>query len=490
MPAATEEPERTDQRPPSDAADDAPRRASRSAARAPAPSDEKPHDAPLPELGLAPPLRRRARRAGPRRRCRVPGSARRRGRACATLQAAWPQPHLTSPTSSRRICAASSAASTPVGSPQPRRRISRTRGTTSGGCSTTRASRRDSSTGRAVRPAAARPRRHERCLPDDAGLGRPAPRRLRPRTSRRVARELRPRAIAFVGKEAYRGVFGERPELGPQPRELESSGLFVLPSTSPANAAVPYAERLSWFRALHAWLEPVPRDGRPRARARRCRSACCCSAGRTRSPAPPGGSRPAAGSRRARPTRRAPARAPGRARARRDPTSVRVVWRADARHAVGRQDRRAAGALPRGARRPARRRAARRPRRRERPRPPLVDARRARCHRRARPRRLRSPSSCGASLAFSGRGGPRHRPPARRDRLGRRLDRARLRRRPAIRTLDGEPRGTRDERDRPALAPARLRRMFILAITGVPLAQLRLGCGRSPFQTVLWVKIA
>jgi hypothetical protein len=26
--------------------------------------------------------------------------------------------------------------------------------------------------------------------------------------------------------------------------------LFVLPSTSPANAAVPYAERLRWFRAL------------------------------------------------------------------------------------------------------------------------------------------------------------------------------------------------------------------------------------------------
>ena len=76
----------------------------------------------------------------------------------------------------------------------------------------------------------------------------------------RVARELRPRAVAFVGKEAYRGAFGERAELGPQPRSLGDSGLFVLPSTSPANAAVPYAERLHWFRALRAWLEPVPRD--------------------------------------------------------------------------------------------------------------------------------------------------------------------------------------------------------------------------------------
>jgi TDG/mug DNA glycosylase family protein len=75
-----------------------------------------------------------------------------------------------------------------------------------------------------------------------------------------VARDLHPRAIAFVGKEAYRGLFSERAELGPQARELHGSALFVLPSTSPANAAVPYAERLQWFRALHAWLEPVPRS--------------------------------------------------------------------------------------------------------------------------------------------------------------------------------------------------------------------------------------
>jgi double-stranded uracil-DNA glycosylase len=75
-----------------------------------------------------------------------------------------------------------------------------------------------------------------------------------------MARELRPHAIAFVGKEAYRGLFGERPELGPQTRELHDTSLYVLPSTSPANAAVPYPERLRWFRALHDWLEPVPRE--------------------------------------------------------------------------------------------------------------------------------------------------------------------------------------------------------------------------------------
>jgi TDG/mug DNA glycosylase family protein len=74
-----------------------------------------------------------------------------------------------------------------------------------------------------------------------------------------VAAELAPLAIAFVGKEAYRGLFGERPELGPQQGTLGDVGLFVLPSTSPANAAVPYTERLRWFEALRDWLEPVDR---------------------------------------------------------------------------------------------------------------------------------------------------------------------------------------------------------------------------------------
>ncbi|TML74338.1 MAG: mismatch-specific DNA-glycosylase [Actinobacteria bacterium] len=66
----------------------------------------------------------------------------------------------------------------------------------------------------------------------------------------RVARELRPGWIGFVGKEAYRGAFRERPALGVQQRTLATTRLFVLPSTSPANAAVPWDERLHWFREL------------------------------------------------------------------------------------------------------------------------------------------------------------------------------------------------------------------------------------------------
>jgi double-stranded uracil-DNA glycosylase len=75
----------------------------------------------------------------------------------------------------------------------------------------------------------------------------------------RIAAELRPRAIAFVGKEAYRGAFGERAALGLQERRLGGTALFVLPSTSPANAAVPYRERLRWFRELSRWLDKCSR---------------------------------------------------------------------------------------------------------------------------------------------------------------------------------------------------------------------------------------
>jgi double-stranded uracil-DNA glycosylase len=69
-----------------------------------------------------------------------------------------------------------------------------------------------------------------------------------------LARELRPEAIAFVGKEAYRGAFGERPQLGLQERRLGDTLLFVLPSTSPANAAVGWDERLRWFSELRRLL--------------------------------------------------------------------------------------------------------------------------------------------------------------------------------------------------------------------------------------------
>jgi TDG/mug DNA glycosylase family protein len=74
----------------------------------------------------------------------------------------------------------------------------------------------------------------------------------------RLAADYGPAWIAFVGKAAYQGPFGGRPDLGEQDRRLGATRLFVLPSTSPANAAVPYPERLRWFEALRARL-PAPR---------------------------------------------------------------------------------------------------------------------------------------------------------------------------------------------------------------------------------------
>jgi TDG/mug DNA glycosylase family protein len=70
-----------------------------------------------------------------------------------------------------------------------------------------------------------------------------------------IAVELRPRAIAFVGKEAYRGPFGRRADHGLLSERLGRSALFVLPSTSPANAAVSWPERLRWFGELRLLLD-------------------------------------------------------------------------------------------------------------------------------------------------------------------------------------------------------------------------------------------
>jgi TDG/mug DNA glycosylase family protein len=80
-----------------------------------------------------------------------------------------------------------------------------------------------------------------------------------------IALELRPAVIAFVGKAGYAGAFRQRPALGLQERRLGETALFVLPSTSPANAAVPYEERLRWFRALRELLGSSPPSADSRA---------------------------------------------------------------------------------------------------------------------------------------------------------------------------------------------------------------------------------
>ncbi len=76
-----------------------------------------------------------------------------------------------------------------------------------------------------------------------------------------LAHNLKPAWLGFVGKEAYRGTFGSPTQLGLQERVLDETRVFVLPSTSPANAAVPWSERLRWFSELAALSAPEPRPG-------------------------------------------------------------------------------------------------------------------------------------------------------------------------------------------------------------------------------------
>ena len=81
----------------------------------------------------------------------------------------------------------------------------------------------------------------------------------------KIAHDLRPAWIGFVGKAAYEGTFSERATHGLQSRRLGDTQLFVLPSTSPANAAVPWSERQRWFQELAGRASGLPL--RPAARA-------------------------------------------------------------------------------------------------------------------------------------------------------------------------------------------------------------------------------
>jgi len=60
---------------------------------------------------------------------------------------------------------------------------------------------------------------------------------------------------------------------------------------------------------------------------------------------------------------------------------------------------------------------------------------------------------------------------------------------PAIRTLQGEPRQRAMREIGLRWRPLGYGALAVLAVTGAPLAQHDYDEGRSPFQTVLWVKI-
>jgi uncharacterized membrane protein len=60
---------------------------------------------------------------------------------------------------------------------------------------------------------------------------------------------------------------------------------------------------------------------------------------------------------------------------------------------------------------------------------------------------------------------------------------------PAIRILEGEPRQRAMREIGLRWRPLGYSALLVLAVTGVPLAQHDYDEGRSPFQTVLWVKV-
>jgi double-stranded uracil-DNA glycosylase len=72
-----------------------------------------------------------------------------------------------------------------------------------------------------------------------------------------IIQRYKPRAICFNSKTAFEGFFGKGVlrSFGPQTLTLANAPVFVLPSTSPANAAVPLVVKKKYFRELKRWLE-------------------------------------------------------------------------------------------------------------------------------------------------------------------------------------------------------------------------------------------
>src|SRR5207245_2401260 len=60
----------------------------------------------------------------------------------------------------------------------------------------------------------------------------------------------RPLVVCFNGLTGYRGAFDPRAGLGRQPGWVEGAAVFVVPSTSGANAGYTRAERVEWFARL------------------------------------------------------------------------------------------------------------------------------------------------------------------------------------------------------------------------------------------------
>lgn len=70
----------------------------------------------------------------------------------------------------------------------------------------------------------------------------------------------RPRIVCFNGLVGYRGAFDPRAGLGRQSRLLEGAVVFVVPSTSGANAAYSREARVEWFARLRELRDSLRRE--------------------------------------------------------------------------------------------------------------------------------------------------------------------------------------------------------------------------------------
>ena len=77
----------------------------------------------------------------------------------------------------------------------------------------------------------------------------------------RLVKRCKPRAVCFNSKTAFEGFFGKGTcyRLGPQAVRLDTVPVFVLPSTSPRNAATPLTAKRRYFKALKRWLDKLDR---------------------------------------------------------------------------------------------------------------------------------------------------------------------------------------------------------------------------------------
>lgn len=74
-------------------------------------------------------------------------------------------------------------------------------------------------------------------------------REARPELLRKIE-WVRPRIVCFNGLMGYRSALDPSAALGLQPEPLAGAAVFVVPSTSAANAGFTREERVEWFRRL------------------------------------------------------------------------------------------------------------------------------------------------------------------------------------------------------------------------------------------------